>query len=329
MSPISALLYPVEAGSNSGANLATINSGPAGTVLAIVGANADKFEISGNQLRSAAGVDLIEEEAYTCNVTSTANGATTTSSAFTLTIRTAAGPSGEVTLSQESLSVLRPTSGFVVLAHVTAVLNATLAVIRVSGAQASNYAVVGTQIRTGAIAPSAGTHTFFVRATEPGGATFDSPTFTLTMLAPPSVGLAPTSLTLNPLEAASNSGQSVATIFPSPAEATLALAGADADKFEISGTQLRTAAEEDLVAQEIYSCSVVASANGGTASSTFTLFVNAEPGPSGEVTLSASSYSGSPGVFYVSGAFMCHATAAAGSTLSIIVVSGEIGRAHV
>jgi hypothetical protein len=325
ISPTAAFIYPVAAGSNSGTNVSTITSGPVGATLAVVGANASKFDVSGNQLRAAPGVDIVALDTYVCNVTSTSNGATATSAAFTLTVRTAAGPSGAVTLSQNSLSAIQPTFGnFAHLAHVTAALNSTLTVISVSGAAASAYVVFGTQIRTNSSsAPAVGSHQFRVRATEPGGATFDSEIYNLTMLAAPTVSISPTTLNLAALAAGSNSGQNIATITSGPVGTVLALTGANTDKFAISGNQLRTAAGVDLVGGTVYTCSVTSTANGATATSAqFVLGINTAPGPSGQVTLSQNSFTGVRPAAYATQPVLCHVTAAAGATLTVVSVSG-------
>jgi hypothetical protein len=325
INPTAAFIYPVAAGSNAGTNVSTITSGPVGATLAVVGANANKFDVSGNQLRAAPGVDIVALDTYVCNVTSTSDGATATSAAFTLTVRTAAGASGVVTLSQNSLSAVRPAFGvFATLANVTAALNSTLTIISVSGAAASAYTVFGTQIRTNSSgAPAVGSHQFRVRSTEPGGATFDSEIYNLTMLAEPTVSISPTTLNLAPLAAGSNSGQNLATITSGPVGTVLALAGANTDKFAISGNQLRTAASVDLVGGTVYTCSVTSTANGSTATSAqFVLGINTAPGPSGQVTLSQNSFTGVRPAAYATQPVLCHVTAAAGATLTVVSVSG-------
>jgi hypothetical protein len=183
INPTTLNIAPVAAANNTGQNLSTITSGPAGTVLAVVGADAGKFEIVGAQLRTRSGVDIVALATYVCNVTSTANGATATSLAFTLNVNTAPGPSGQVTLSQNSYTG-SPGVFYVsgaLMCHVTAAAGSTLSIIVVSGgSSAGNWTISGTRVTTNSsnFPSTANTHTFRIRATEVGGATFDSTLFT-------------------------------------------------------------------------------------------------------------------------------------------------------
>jgi trimeric autotransporter adhesin len=281
-------------------------SSPAPT-LGVTGANASKFAIVGSSLRTALNTEFLARESYVCQATATLNNATAISStSFTLTIRDAAGPTGAVTLSQNTLTAARPASGFLHLTHVTASLNAALTIVVVSGgSSAANYTIVGSQVRTtvGSAPSAAGstTHTFRVRATEAGtGTIVDSELYTLVMLQTPTVSFSANPVNTAALAAGSNPGTaSLATVTFAPSGATLALTGADASRFQLvsltaTTASLRSVANVDLVAANTYVCNVTVTANSlTTTSSRFSLGIAAPAGPSGSVTLSQSSFSGS------------------------------------